>query len=110
MRIDPMIKGFDYTWVIEELRKLAPERVTLGTLRAEDNLLRSADKELFGALEDPKDKTKYARYPRDVRLALYRQAIDALAPVCPLGLCEETPDVWKALGLNTEARSCNCGS
>ena len=110
MRIDPMIKGFDYTWVIEELRKLAPERVTLGTLRAEDNLLRSADKELFGALEDPKDKTKYARYPRDVRLALYRQAVEAFSGVCPIGLCEETRDVWDALGLDADARSCNCGS
>ncbi|OGV74162.1 MAG: hypothetical protein A3K19_21045 [Lentisphaerae bacterium RIFOXYB12_FULL_65_16] len=110
MRIDPMIQGEDYTWLIEELRKLAPERLTLGSLRAEDNLLRSSDDELFSALEDPKDKTKYARYPRDVRLALYRQAVEAFSGVCPIGLCEETRDVWDALGLDADARSCNCGS
>jgi len=26
-----------------------------------------------------------------------------------MGLCEETPAVWKALGLDIEAKTCNCG-
>jgi DNA repair photolyase len=110
MRIDPMIVGYDYAWVVEQVRQLAPERVTLGTLRAEENLWRFVDNGLFSALEKPDDPKSLARYPREERLALYRPAVHALAHVCPVGLCEETEDVWDALGLDTEATSCNCGS
>jgi DNA repair photolyase len=110
MRIDPMIVGYDYAWVVEQVRQLAPERVTLGTLRAEENLWRFVDNGLFSALEKPDDPKSLARYLREERLALYRPAVHALAHVCAVGLCEETADVWDALGLDTEARSCNCGS
>ncbi|HUT35821.1 MAG TPA: hypothetical protein VNE39_20205 [Planctomycetota bacterium] len=110
MRIDPMILGYDYAWVIEQLRRLAPERVTLGTLRAEANLPRFVENGLFDALVPPATPKGLARYPRDQRLALYRQAVEALRDTCPLGLCEETPDIWDALGLDKQAKSCNCGS
>jgi DNA repair photolyase len=109
-RIDPMILGFDYAWTIEQVRRLAPERVTLGTLRAEPNLPRFIENGLFDALEAPPDKKGLARYPKEQRLALYRQAVAALSSTCPIGLCEETPDIWDALGLDTEAKCCNCGS
>ena len=110
IRLDPMMLGFGYTCVIEQIRRLAPERVTLGTLRAEENLHRFTDNRLFADLEKPDDKAALARYPLAKRLALYRQATNVLKPVCTMGLCEETPDVWNALGLETAARSCNCGS
>jgi hypothetical protein len=105
-----MILGFGYKWIIEQVRGLAPERVTLGTLRAERNLDRYVNNGLFAALEQPADKVGLARYPLAQRLTLYRQATDALRGVCPLGLCEETPQVWDALGLDKDAKSCNCGS
>ena len=110
IRLDPMMLGFDYAWVIEQIKRLAPERVTLGTLRAEENLHRFTDNGLFADLEIPHDKAALARYPLAKRLALYRQATRVLKPLCPMGLCEETPDVWDALGLDTTAKSCNCGS
>lgn len=110
MRIDPMILGFDYTWIIEEMRRLAPERLTLGTLRAEANLPRFVEDGLFHELEEPANPKGLARYPLAKRLALYRQAVEAMRGVCPIGLCEETPEVWDALGLPKEDKSCNCGS
>ena len=109
MRIDPMILGFDYTWVIGRLARLAPERVTLGALRAEAGLLRVLKNPLFEALEPPPAAKAMARYPRAARMDLYRQAVGALAGVCPVALCEETEDVWRELGLDVAGRHCNCG-
>ena len=110
IRIDPMLLGFEYGGIAEEVRSLPPERVTLGSLRAEPNLERFIRNGLFSALEKPTDDKGLARYPKPQRLALYRQAADVLSGLCPMGLCEETPDIWKALGLDTSAKSCNCGS
>lgn len=110
IRIDPMMLGFDYGWLIEQVRRLAPERITLGSLRAEANLPRFTEDGLFADLEPSADRRGLSRYPKEQRLALYRHAAKALSGLCPIGLCEETPDVWKALGLNTWAKSCNCGS
>jgi DNA repair photolyase len=110
IRIDPMLAGHDYATIIRQVRDLGPERVTLGTLRAEPHLLRLIDHKLFDALEKPADSRSLARYPLAVRLALYRPAVETLRDVCPLGLCEETRDVWDALALDAEAKSCNCGS
>ncbi|HSV27553.1 MAG TPA: hypothetical protein VLH60_06645, partial [Sedimentisphaerales bacterium] len=108
MRIDPMINGFDYAWVAGQIAHLAPERVTLGALRADHALPRFADGSLFSELQPPAKIKGLARYSKNIRLALYRSAIDKLKGVAPVGLCEETPDIWKALGLDTEAKPCNC--
>jgi len=110
MRIDPMFVGHDYRKVAAEVRALRPERVTLGSLRAEPHLLRVVDHGLFAALEKPAEKSGLARYPLAARLALYRPAVEALRDVCPIGLCEETRDVWDALGLDADAKCCNCGA
>ena len=110
IRLDPMILGFDYRWIIAQVKRLAPERVTLGSLRAERNLDRFTDNGLLSDLEPCRDEHGLARYPKEQRLALYRPAVRAFRAVCPVGLCEETPDVWRALGLSTRAATCNCGS
>ncbi|MDR1536344.1 MAG: hypothetical protein LBU64_14870 [Planctomycetota bacterium] len=111
IRIDPMILGYDYAGIAGEVAELRPERVTLGALRADPGLYPCLDEKLRAPLVPaPALKGKYAlaRYPFDVRVALYRQAADILRPVCSLGLCEETPDVWKALGFDWRHTSCNC--
>lgn len=108
MRIDPMIRGFDYRWIAEQVRRLAPERVTLGTLRAEHNLPRYVGNGLLRELEVPAEPKSLARYPKEVRLALYRQAADVLSKDIPLALCEETLDIWQALGFDAESKKCNC--
>lgn len=109
MRIDPMILGFDYAWIIDQVRRLAPERLTLGSLRAECNLPRYVRNGILAELQPPDEPKGLARYPSRQRLALYRPAVRALRDVCPVGLCEETPDIWDALGLETSAKCCNCG-
>ena len=109
MRIDPMIMGFDYGWIIGEVKGLAPERVTLGTLRAEPNLFRHIGDGLLKDLEAPAREGGLARYPKERRVGMYREAVRELLAVCPVALCEETPDVWDALGLDKDAKPCNCG-
>ena len=107
LRMDPMILGYDYRAVAAQVRDLGPERVTLGTLRAERNLPRFTEQGLFDALEKIDETKRLARYPREQRLAMYREVIDALGGI-EVGLCEETPDIWNELGLNTAGKSCNC--
>ena len=110
IRIDPMIIGYDYKWIASEVKKLRPERVTLGSIRAEHGLEFFMPEELAKELEPTKEKHALDRYPRKTRLKLYRSAQRILGKVCPMGLCEETKDIWDALGLDTEAKSCNCGA
>ena len=109
MRIDPMILGYDYVKIIEQVRRLHPERVTLGTLRAEPGLELFVDHHLFDPLVKPEEPGGLARYPLSTRLALYRPAVRRLRAICPVGLCEETRDVWQALGLRWQDKPCNCG-
>jgi len=108
MRLDPMIWGYDYTGVIGSIRRLAPERVTMGTLRAEPGLLKMDAGGIFKELERPDVPKGLARYSVEKRLALYRPVAEALRQVCPVALCEEEAPMWDALGLDKEARLCNC--
>jgi DNA repair photolyase len=108
MRLDPLIWGYDYAGVIDAVRRLAPERVTLGTLRAEPGLLKMGANGIFKELVLPDEPNGLARYSMARRLALYRPAVKALRQVCPVALCEEEAPVWDALGLDKEARLCNC--
>ena len=111
IRLDPMIAGCEYREIAEAVAALPPERVTLGTLRADPGLYPCLSETLRAPLVPaPAEKGRYAlaRYPFDLRLALYRQAADRLRSVCSLGLCEETPDMWKALGFDWRNASCNC--
>lgn len=109
MRIDPMILGYDYRWIARQVRALRPERITLGTLRAERNLQRRVNHGLFAALKVPQDPKALARYPASTRAAMYREAIAILGDACPIGLCEEFPEVWQASGLDPDNALCNCG-
>ena len=108
VRMDPMIQGYEYGGLIESIREIAPERVTLGTLRADPTLLpevRGVD--IFQKLDEPEPES-IARYPLPVRLAMYRPAVERLRDVTSLGLCEETEDVWAELGLDYVNKTCNC--
>ncbi|MCD8139799.1 MAG: radical SAM protein [Planctomycetaceae bacterium] len=108
VRMDPMIQGYDYTWVTEEVRRMAPERVTLGTLRADPTLLPEVrGVGIFAALDEPEPES-IARYPREVRMAMYGPVVERLRDVTSLGLCEETEDIWADLGLDYVNKTCNC--
>lgn len=110
IRIDPMVLGFDYTDTIAAVAALKPERVTLGTLRAEQSLQTYMKNDpYFAALEPLNDSKRLARYPEHIRLKLCQPAVDALKSLCPVALCEETPAFWKVLGLDPTGCRCNCG-
>ncbi len=108
IRIDPLIRGYDYSWLIQAVRDLRPERVTLGCLRADGRLKDYVAEGTLEGLLAPIAGTDGWYYPVAHRLALYRPAVAALKDVCSIGLCEEGPAVWDELGLDTEGRSCNC--
>ena len=108
LRIDPMLRGYDYSELAREVAAIAPERVTLGSLRAETNLLRHAPHAIFNDLEKPADPKQYARYPWAERVAMYKSVLDVLRGVCPLALCEETPAMWDDARLDKEGARCNC--
>jgi len=109
IRIDPMIAGYSYAGLAARVGDLAPERVTLGCLRADRNLLRRGDG-VFAALEPAAETDGLARYALAERLGMYREAIDALGGRSTVGLCEETEDAWAAAGLDPESKTCNCAS
>ena len=66
-------------------------------------------KQLFQGLVRSKEKGALGRYPKKTRMTLYKQAIGILGREKPIGLCEETRDIWLALGLDAESKSSNCG-
>jgi spore photoproduct lyase len=109
IRIDPMIAERSYSDLAARVGDLAPERVTLGCLRADRGLLRKGDG-VFATLEPIGEPGGLARYPAAERIRLYREAIEALAGRSPVGLCEEAPDVWTAVGLDPESKTCNCAT
>ena len=109
LRFDPMMPGYDYGELARRAAALEPERVTLGSLRAERGLLRFAGGEVFARLVPALEPGGLARYPEEARVGLYRQAVEVLAGRVPLGLCEETAEIWRAAGLDPDRPACNCG-
>lgn len=109
MRIDPMMAGYDYSRVAKSVHNIRPERVTLGSLRAEPGLLKKVKNGMFKQLLPPAHPKGLARYPLEQRLCLYNQAVEQLRGICDLALCEEEPHVWDALELDKTAMPCNCG-
>jgi DNA repair photolyase len=109
IRIDPMIAGHAYADLADRVGDLAPERVTLGCLWADRGLLLKGNG-VFAALEPLEEPDGLARYPRGDRIRMYREAIQALSGRAPVGLCEETADIWAAVGLDPEDKTCNCAT
>ncbi|MCK9376020.1 MAG: radical SAM protein [Syntrophobacterales bacterium] len=105
VRLDPIIQEIGvehYRDIAERLRRLGPERVTVGTLR-----------KLPGLSHWPKGTPLEAHYtsPSGVKLYLppvradiYRRLADWLG--FRPGLCRETHEVWQRLGW--ELTDCNC--
>ncbi|MCX7591154.1 MAG: hypothetical protein N2255_05940, partial [Kiritimatiellae bacterium] len=109
IRIDPIVRGYNYAGVARRTRQLGPERVTLGTLRAEPNLERFVNSDIFKGLVREGGDHDLARYPFDERRQIYEQVISSLGRPFPLALCEEPPALWRAAGLEPELTTCNCG-
>lgn len=105
IRLDPVITevGLErYRQVCQEIARLQPERVTVGTLRQYPGLHNFAPSAPRRGLVRSDDGRM--RYPLDMRVKIYEQL------ACWLGfepaLCKETEEVWRRLGWNW--RGCNC--
>ncbi|WP_309491851.1 SPL family radical SAM protein [Candidatus Hecatella orcuttiae] len=109
IRVDPMIpvEGWReaYTELADRISRLRPERVTLGSLRFFPIVPAHSrrDKSVF-SYGGERSGDGRIRVPRDTRMEMYRLMVERLEDV-PVGLCKETVDVVKALGLPNK---CNC--
>lgn len=110
LRIDPMIAGENYETLARDIGEILPERVTLGSLRADYSLYVSLQLPEFSLLQPPESEEALARYPWEIRVGLYRPVVAILQPICSLGLCEESPAMWSAVGLDPEKPTCNCAA
>lgn len=96
-------------FALSHAERLAPERVTLGCLRADRGLVKKGNG-VFAALDPLEEPDGLAWHPFADRIRMYRGALDALANRVPVGLCEETEEAWTAVGLDPESNACNCAT
>jgi len=115
LRLDPMIpyEGWpgDYAETVDRINGLAPEMVTLGTLRASNTLVahtrRNGRKASVFRFLREKDPSGFKwRVPYEQQLELYRFVLDRLDPSIIVALCKEDRKVWKDLGMKFQG--CNC--
>ena len=115
IRIDPIVPPAEgsyesYTDIIETIKWLKPERVTIGTPRFFKGWANFADekgRELYKMTRaDGADGRR--RLPFAQRLKIYRSFRDALMAYCPVALCKETRAMWQAVGLDWRKPECNC--
>jgi len=122
VRIDPMVPILDwethYRQLIDDIfSKLRPERITIGSLRGLESTIRFCkDRSWVDYLS--KDRTGWGRkIPDDQRHLMYSSLIDYLKTshnYSKIGLCKETENMWKRLGMDAGAYpdwsgcKCNC--
>jgi spore photoproduct lyase len=105
VRLDPVIEetGIDsYKDIVEKVRKLESDIVTVGTLRQFPGLFRFEKKAPRSGLSKALDGRM--RYPLKLRAEIYKRIADWLG-VQP-ALCKETKELWSMLGW--EFKACNC--
>ena len=116
IRIDPIVPPpagsyGSYIDIIEMIKWLKPERVTLGTPRFFKGWPNFADergKKLYEMTRaDGADGRR--RLPFRQRLEIYKSFKDALMDHCGgIALCKETRAMWQAVGLDWQKPKCNC--
>jgi spore photoproduct lyase len=121
LRIDPMVRYStwekDYRRLIEMIfDHVEPSRITIGEYRPAEGLS-SHIKSRFP--ESPLLKVNGSliaeagklRYPREYRIEMFRAIADGIrcySKKVQIALCKETPQVWKAVGLEGGGLCCNC--
>lgn len=134
IRIDPIVPfpGWKETYrdtmkIIFE--RVAPERITLGTLRFEEQFYKIRNSifstgpeipklmermkpmfepKIFGESKRPKIG-KYS-FTEDERIMIFNSVIQEIRKYsnCPIALCKESNTVWKALGMDSSQCQCVC--
>jgi len=121
-RLDPMVPYPDwkrgYKDAIQQINALAPEMVTLGSLRATSyHGLRNASKangrddSIFDYLTEGKDPSGFKyRIPFNTQVEMFRFVIDRLKTSVTPALCKEDNSLWKALGMKFNGCHCLLGT
>jgi spore photoproduct lyase len=121
LRIDPII--FYSTWE-EDYKKLVnrifqsvqPSRITLGEYRPSNGLanhigLRFPDSPLLRIHKSLVKEGGKLRYHRKQRVKMFKTIVEEIRknqPPATISLCKESPEVWRAVGLDMRTLSCNC--
>jgi spore photoproduct lyase len=122
-RIDPCILYPDwktgYTELVQKtLTVINPENITLGMLRLLPGHFRLA-KEAYGERAQKLLLHKFIRgasdnklrYPPQQRVEFYNFLIDTIRSfnkTVSIGLCRETPEIWRAMKDRCDLKKCNC--
>ena len=107
--------------VHQALATVRPSRLTLGGICLYQPALsamkrrRDVSEEclapILANLERPPTRRERFRFRPEVRQELYSLMITAIRgadPTIPVSLCLETPEVWRAVGLDPAQSQCNC--
>jgi spore photoproduct lyase len=121
LRIDPVVRYStwekDYRRLMEMIfDHVKPSRITIGEYRPAEGLsshikTRFPESSLLkvnGSLIAEEGKL---RYPREYRIEMFRAiaaGIRCYSKKVQIALCKETPQVWKAVGLEGKGLHCNC--
>jgi spore photoproduct lyase len=112
LRLDPVIPLPDwrknYQAVVDEINRIQPEIVTLGSLRFFPGLRsHSSGDGVFEFGTDQGDPDGRWRIPFEQRAEIYRFILDRLETP-KTGLCKETAQMHSLLGFAKGKQSCNC--
>jgi spore photoproduct lyase len=121
LRIDPIIYYStwekDYKALINKIFQcVRPERVTLGEYRPSNGLAnhissRFPESSLLRVHDKLIKEGGKLRYPRDQRVKMFRTIVNQIRendPDVKVSLCKESPQIWKAVGLDMKGLFCNC--
>jgi spore photoproduct lyase len=121
LRIDPLVR---YSTWEKDYRRLTemifdhfePSRITIGEYRPAEGLsnhikARFPESSLLKVNGSLISEAGKLRYPREYRIEMFRAIVDGIRRCdkkVQIALCKETPQVWKAVGLDGEGLCCNC--
>ncbi len=115
VRIDPIVpvEGWeqDYRELVDHLfANIVPERITIGSLRGlQSTINRSPDRSWVDYLDENSNWGKKISFAK--RVSMYRSIIGHLENeygYSDVGLCKETVEMWRELGMKYRGIKCNC--
>lgn len=121
LRIDPVVRYStwekDYGRLTEMIfDHVKPSRITIGEYRPAQGLsshikARFPESSLLKVNGSLIVEAGKLRYPRECRIEMFRSIVDGIRRCdknVQIALCKETPQVWKAAGLDGKELCCNC--
>lgn len=121
LRIDPVVRYStwekDYSRLTEMIfDHVKPSRITIGEYRPAQGLsshikARFPESSLLKVNGSLIVEAGKLRYPRECRIEMFRSIVDGIRRCdknVQIALCKETPQVWKAAGLDGKGLCCNC--